>query len=572
MAEEAASTSEAPPGDELVGTLLGGRYRIEKQLGEGGMGTVYIGVHEAIGKKVAIKCLNPEMAANRSVVERFKREARAATAAGNEHIIDVTDMGELPDGAPYIVMELLEGRELADLLDTVGPLPIGRAVTIMLEVCDALAAAHTKGIVHRDLKPENIFLVRRKRNPDFVKVLDFGIARFNEPATIGGGKNLTATGMTIGTPHYMSPEQAQGLPGVDLQTDIYALGVILYEMLAGERPFNAETFPLLIVAIVTNDAPLIRMVRPDVPEGLDAAIQKCLAKDPEHRWTSVDELAEAIEPYASMMDTPRVSRTSKRPTSRPGSAPDDNATRVGSKTPDPAEKRVAPTQEGVAGGLGPIAPTPKPKSAPGVAAAPTPGPAPSPAPAPAPSTGSATALEQKVASPRWPYAALAVGALIAVAGGLAVAFTGEEPVPDPETPDPPPVTMQATSMETMQATDSVDVTTPEPTEVRLRVVVAPADAKIFLDGTEFPSPLDSRRPRSLDPVQLRIERDGYQTIEELIVLDEDKELIRTLERRVRGSSMSTMQTMTTMTEPVSTMTDPPAMDPPTMMDGFRDEF
>ena len=129
MAEEAASTSEVPPGDELVGTLLGGRYRIEKQLGEGGMGTVYVGVHEAIGKKVAIKCLNPEMAANRSVVERFKREARAATAAGNEHIIDVTDMGELPDGAPYIVMELLEGRELADLLDSVGPLPIGRAVS-----------------------------------------------------------------------------------------------------------------------------------------------------------------------------------------------------------------------------------------------------------------------------------------------------------------------------------------------------------------------------------------------------------------------------------------------------------
>jgi serine/threonine protein kinase len=168
------------PPDPLIGTLVSGRYRVVSKLGEGGMGRVYEAQHELIGKRVALKCLNAEYATHPVVVERFKREARAATAVGNEHIVDVTDLGDLPDGSPFIVMEHLEGRELADLINE-GPLTLGRAVRILDQVCDALHAAHAKGIVHRDLKPENIFLIPRGGNEDFVKVLDFGISKMREP-------------------------------------------------------------------------------------------------------------------------------------------------------------------------------------------------------------------------------------------------------------------------------------------------------------------------------------------------------------------------------------------------------
>ena len=263
----------------------------------------------------------------------------------------------------------------------------------------------------------------------------------------------------------------------------------------------------------------------------------------------MEELADAIEPYASIEGEPRVSRASKRPTERPKSKPDD-ATKVGSGTPSPEQRRVAATQEGVGGGLGPVAPTPQPKSAPMAAPAPTP-----------------AAVEPT--KPRWPYAALALGALIAVAGGLAVVATSDDPDPDPE-PEPPPITEVEPDPPVMEATmQATGMDTPEAAEVRLRVVVAPADATILLDGVEFPSPLDSQRPRSLEPVQLRIEREGYQTHEELVVLDRDHELIRTLERS--RSAMSTMST-TTMQTVQMTVTMEPTMETTTMMDGFRDEF
>ncbi|MCA9602619.1 MAG: serine/threonine protein kinase, partial [Myxococcales bacterium] len=203
--------SGAPPSpaDDKVGLVLGGKYRILRKLGAGGMGSVYEAEHELIGKRVAIKTLNAEFVKEPSVVERFRREARAATAAGNEHIIDVTDLGELPDGSPFLVMEFLEGQDFSGVLESEGALPAGRVARIVRQVCDALGAAHAQGIVHRDLKPENIFLVQRKGDRDFVKVLDFGISKMRE-AGEGVNKSLTQTGTALGTPHYMSPEQAQG--------------------------------------------------------------------------------------------------------------------------------------------------------------------------------------------------------------------------------------------------------------------------------------------------------------------------------------------------------------------------
>lgn len=570
MGDQAVDDDTAGEADPLIGALLGGRYVVERKLGEGGMGAVYVGTHEGIGKQVAIKCLNPYMAANQAIVERFKREARAATAAGNEHIIDVTDMGELPDGAPYIVMELLDGRELAELLEEEGPLPIGRAVRILLQVCDALIAAHAKGIVHRDLKPENIFLVRRKRDPDFVKVLDFGIARFNEPGSIGGGKNLTATGMTIGTPHYMSPEQAQGLEGLDHRTDIYALGVILYELLTGGRPFDAETFPLLVVKIVTADPPLIRDRRPDVPVDLETLIVRCLSKDKNLRPESVEELARALEAYADLDAAPKL---------LPG--PDDRAT----VRPPGKKQAPKPTKE-TASGVRATKP-----------AIPRAGPEPE---HPAPSA-SPTGMEERLSrSSRLPWAALALGALVAVAGAGALIFTGPTEPGDetPETSETPPEVPEAPpeAPETVAppaeaadhfaaATDPRSDNPPDDAEVRLRVVVAPEDARLFLDGVEFPNPLDSMRPRSLQPVRLRIERDGYQPLEELIVLDRDRELIRTLEvasggRRGGGGRRTTMRREGSPQPPeamqpmpaMQASTGAEAMQPATMLGDYRDDF
>ncbi|MCA9536002.1 MAG: serine/threonine protein kinase, partial [Myxococcales bacterium] len=330
--------------DPLVGTLVSERYRILRKLGEGGMGRVYEAQHELIGKQVALKCLNAEFATHPIVVERFKREARAATAVGNEHIVDVTDLGDLPDGSPFIVMEHLNGRELADLIEE-GPLTLGRAVRIMEQVCDALAAAHAKGIVHRDLKPENIFLVTRGGNEDFVKVLDFGISKMKEPEETA--PSLTRTGMAMGTPQYMSPEQAQGMMSTDHRTDVYALGVILYRMLTGEVPFSAETFPMLIVQIVTTDAPSVLALRPDLPTAVDEIIARALARDVRDRFQSVTELARALQPFREVSDAPRkVAVVPKTRLSLEGTLPSKRTPKLGAL---PERSSNVPTSIGRAG-------------------------------------------------------------------------------------------------------------------------------------------------------------------------------------------------------------------------------
>ncbi|QQR91398.1 MAG: serine/threonine protein kinase [Myxococcales bacterium] len=286
---EASNIKPVIDNDPKIGTILQDRYRIVRKLGEGGMGDVYEAEHTLIGRHVAVKCLLPEFAKNPEVVERFKREARAATMVGNEHIIDVTDMGQLPDGSPFIVMEMLEGREFAGLIEDEGPLPVGRTVRIIQQVCNALSAAHAKGIVHRDLKPENIFLVTKHGNPDFVKVLDFGISKVKEHKD-SVQKSLTRTGVMMGTPHYMSPEQAQGLATTDHRTDIYALGVISYLALAGRVPFDGDTLPSLMVQVMTTEAEFLTDLRQDIPEALDAVIRKALTKDPADRYASAADL------------------------------------------------------------------------------------------------------------------------------------------------------------------------------------------------------------------------------------------------------------------------------------------
>jgi serine/threonine-protein kinase len=276
----------------VVGTTIG-NYVVRRKIGQGGMGAVYLAEHPRIGRQVAIKVLLPEVSRKPDVVQRFFTEARASSEIRNEHIIDILDFGELPDGTSYIIMEWLDGRSLRDLI-AAGPLELGRALHIARGIGRALAAAHARGIVHRDLKPDNIFLIRRGGDPDFVKVLDFGIAKLMQPGA-GDEHHLTKTGALIGTPSYMSPEQCRGQP-VDHRTDIYALGVILYQMLSGRLPFVAHALGELLLAHMTQQPPPLHGLPPRVDEAILRALEKDPAKRFQHVEAMVAQLGESSPP------------------------------------------------------------------------------------------------------------------------------------------------------------------------------------------------------------------------------------------------------------------------------------
>jgi tRNA A-37 threonylcarbamoyl transferase component Bud32 len=283
--------------DPNIGRILGERYKILRQIGEGGMGLVYEAEHVAIEKRVALKILRDDFSSRSEVVERFKQEAKSASRIGNAHIVDISDFGTTPSGASYFVMELLDGDDLANILQAEGTLPIPRACDILLQCCKALGAAHAKGIVHRDMKPENIFLTNRDGRSDFVKIVDFGIAKMNDIETPGApGRKLTKTGMIFGTPEYMSPEQAAGKP-LDHRVDIYALAVILYEMLTGRVPFVGDSFMGILTQHMFEDPPKLEEANPHVtvPESIAQFIYRGLAKERDERYATCDEMAQALE-------------------------------------------------------------------------------------------------------------------------------------------------------------------------------------------------------------------------------------------------------------------------------------
>lgn len=276
----------------LEGTQLGA-YRIEKQLGEGAMGEVFLAVHEALGRQVALKKLKPHVAVDRAMTERFFAEARAVNIIRHENIVECTDLVN-EGGTSYIVMELLEGKTLSIAIRQAKQLPALRAAKIAAQIADALSAAHSKGIVHRDLKPDNVFLIKRAGSADYVKVLDFGMARLRPEL---GGVGATQSGALIGTPAYMSPEQARG-EKVGPAADIYALGVVLFHMLTGQLPFAAESLTMMLIQIVQEMPPRIDKVAKDVPPALVALVARCLDKDaskrPPDMATLRRELFEAV--------------------------------------------------------------------------------------------------------------------------------------------------------------------------------------------------------------------------------------------------------------------------------------
>jgi hypothetical protein len=274
------------------GTILLGKYRIERVLGKGGMGVVARAHHLQLDVPVAIKFLLPEVLERQDVVARFLREAQAAVKLKSEHVSRIIDVGTLESGAPYMVMEFLEGTDLSDLLREHGALASGFAVDLVLQACEALAEAHALGIVHRDIKPSNFFLTRGADGTPLLKVLDFGISK--APVTIDEG--ITHTQAIMGTPSYMSPEQMQSSKYVDARTDIWALGVVLYQLVSGRLPFRSESFAGLVMMVATQAMRALDDVT--LPAGLEDVIARCLAKDPAHRFQNMAELAAALAPYA----------------------------------------------------------------------------------------------------------------------------------------------------------------------------------------------------------------------------------------------------------------------------------
>jgi serine/threonine-protein kinase len=290
------SISPLNPDDPLVGAVLAGRYVVKGRIGEGGMGLVYEGLHRDIDKRVAIKVLRDNLSRRPEVVARFRQEARSASRIGHENIVDISDFGETTLGASYFIMEFLDGEDLGNVLGREVTVDADRACAIVLQCCRALSATHAKGIVHRDIKPENIFLTKRDGMDDFVKIVDFGIAKMSDIETDGApGRKLTKTGMIFGTPEYMSPEQAAGQE-LDHRVDVYALGIILYECLAGRVPFEGDTFMGVLTQHLFAELPPIVELNPNakVSRELELVIRKALAKDPDDRYRDTEELAEAV--------------------------------------------------------------------------------------------------------------------------------------------------------------------------------------------------------------------------------------------------------------------------------------
>ncbi len=303
MTAVAAPNPYPPPGE-----VIDGKYRIEKVLGEGGMGCVSRATHLILRSTVALKFMNPQFTTFPGAVDRFINEGIASKRIKSAHVVPVDDVGKLPSGAPYLVMPCLEGVDLADLLlrDGTPGLPTTRAIHFTIQILRGLQAAHAAGIIHRDMKPSNCFVVKHEGEQDFVRILDFGISKVKEP----GSASLTQTNSALGTPLYMSPEQARSPRDVDGRSDLYSVGVILYELLTGHTPFFSESgeFTEILFKLFTAEPPPVKSTRPDLDDALAAVVHKALAREPGDRFASAAEMALALAPFADARSAALVGR------------------------------------------------------------------------------------------------------------------------------------------------------------------------------------------------------------------------------------------------------------------------
>ena len=453
-----------PPPDPLIGRTLDGRYRIEAVLGEGGMGLVYRARHAMLNKPLAIKVLKPEVSKDAEVMQRFQQEAQSASAIGSQHIIDISDFGTLPDQSTYFVMEFLDGVSLTKAMEMEHPMRTERLIRVAKQICDALGAAHERSIVHRDLKPDNIYLVKRGNDKDFVKVLDFGIAKVG-----GASSKLTKAGQVFGTPHYMSPEQCAGA-NVDQRTDIYALGVILYEMASGRVPFDADN----LMGILTKhmyEKPIAPHELPppvEVPPGLEAIIMKCLEKSTEVRYQSMGEVKADLEAIEGGL-TPRAVVDAVDRASNPGRT-------------DGTGRMMRPDGTGRMSAV---------------------------------SVGAGVAPEAPPSRSILPFIGIgAVVLLVVVAGGAYAAFGGGAPAPTAVALPPTSLVLPPPTVALPPPPTSVALPPPTTAVVAVapvHITSTPDGAEVLVDGAHYATtPCEFPRPTGSDIVHMTVRASGYQ--------------------------------------------------------------
>jgi serine/threonine-protein kinase len=542
-----ASTSYLPPEtDPLLGQVLADRYLIQKKLGEGGMATVYLATHSLLEKQVALKILHGEYARKPELVERFMGEAKAASRIRHQNVIDISDFGTTPDGLVFFAMELLEGHELHEEIGRARVagqlLPWDRSKRIFLQICAALGAAHALGIIHRDLKPENIYLVDHQGDPDFVKLLDFGIAKRTEVAE--GDRKLTRTGMLFGTPEYMSPEQARG-EAVDPRVDIYAMGCILFQLVTGRVPFEGENFMRVLTMHVTEPPPQIPPQIFDsigAPRALAEVIDQALAKDRDQRFATVEELASAVRRVSGdKLSDPVIALASVPAPPMAGAMGRVNTqlTRTASvpeADPGPRPRSKLPMIVGTLILIGGAA-------------------------------GATAYLATGGADPASDHG----GARGVPLGGLVTPGSGQPSVvPGPPTPAAPAApTVPATAPATPTAPPGPPAAAPpvEPLTfkwARIRLNSSPprAEVKDLTNGTLIGrTPFTFKVQPSHNARQFGLHRKGY--IDAVVELIPDRQRIEHTERLVRGASTRKAEPATPRTEPTPPKTDPtpPKPDP-----------
>ncbi len=521
--------------DARVGMIVGGSYRLLRVIGEGGMGSVYEAEHLRVPRKFAVKILKPEVASNQEMFDRFRREAEIASASGHEHVIEVIDFNVTDDGAPYMILEYLDGETLARRIHRLGRLSVEATMNLVDSVAGALDATHEKGVVHRDLKPQNIFLIKRGKRDDFVKVLDFGISKVLHDASMA-----TKSGSLLGTPNYMAPEQLSGhATDIDRRTDVWALGAIAYECLTGTVAFNGPTVPGILYQVCHGQPKPLRQLVADLPDDLPRVITRALEKERDYRYfdagTFRDDFLRACGRHVSARPPP----------------PTD--TKPGMPSLPPEAKIVVASSEPSAGDFS--APTVADQS--GRFSAPA-------------QVGTLNTSSREVTLPvrnRSRVLTVAVIAVLAVGAGVLWKVTrtpaNAPPAPGVAAASSAPVVAASPSV-TVASTPPVTPTTSAPAPagtIEVKLILDPKDAVVEVDGEPMKPPL--HLPRADKTYKLVVKAPGYVSRSREIHADSDKELDVRLDKETKAgqpppSKTTVASTTTTATAP----TPPPPPKPP----------
>ena len=488
------------------GEMLDEKYRVDRLLSVGGMGAVYLGTHTLLKKAVAIKVLRTELVSEAEMVQRFQREAVAASAIGHPNIVDIKDMGKTGGGVAFLVMEYLEGRSLQEAIDDDGPFPISDACDVACEILAGAAAAHRAGIVHRDLKPANVFMAQRDGGGnEAIKLLDFGIAILSDSDK--PDHRLTMTGMVLGTPHYMAPEQARGEKELTDAVDIYAVGVILYEMICKTVPYEADNYNLLIYQLLAGEYVRPSVHRADLPPALEDIILRAMALKPWDRFAGAEDFIDALEPFRSgrhASPSVRIPRLRTRPDQRREIALSNTLSATTGEQTGPGDPALngatvaraaaesMTTDASHAGDTVPELQIPA----------------------------------ERVSRRRSPLRVV-IPALAAVSGlALVYLVPGEAPEPATTSPRPAASAPPAIAPPAIAEPDPVPVAPVHsaPRTVTLGFTVTPAEALVIVDG----QPVDGgtlELPAGKTPVAVRIEAEGYQPYQTEIVPESSKDLV-----------------------------------------------